>query len=194
MYSEFCTSCRQLNLQLAPFEAGLTLVRLTCGSHNLRMLRPCSSDWSRKGFGAPCPWKHPWSERSTSEDPMATKVMTVGRNRNSHLGHIWVPKKGNLKCEKSHWYSLLVQIHTILIAMVKKMHTHTTGIYRYGHWLQQQLGFLLISRMLGVMTGCWDSHRHVRLIVLGVEFFHAGIGDLFSAMLQSTSTTVIDLG
>lgn len=48
--------------------------------------------------------------------------------------------------------------------------------------------------MLGVMTGCWDSHRHVRLIVLGVEFFHAGIGDLFSAMLQSTSTTVVDLG
>ena len=48
--------------------------------------------------------------------------------------------------------------------------------------------------MLGVMTGCWDSYRHVRLIVLGVEFFHAGIGDLFSAMLQSTSTTVIDLG
>ena len=166
--------------------------RLTCGSHNLRMLRQCSSDWSRKGFGAPCPWKLPWSERSTSEDPMATgEGYDCWKESKLTFG---TPKKGNLKCEKSHWYSPSSTNSYNFDCNGQKMHTHTTGIYRYGHWLQQQLGFLLISRMLGVMTGCWDSHRYVRLIVLGVEFFHAGIGDLFSAMLQSTSTTVIDLG
>ena len=119
------------------------------------------------------------------------ETMTVGRNRSSYLGHIWVPKKGHLKGEKSHWYSPSSTNSYNFDCNGQKIHTHTTGIYRYGHWLQQQLGFLL---MLGAMTGCWDSHRYVRLIVLGVEFFHAGIGDLFSAMLQSTSTTVIDLG
>ncbi len=48
--------------------------------------------------------------------------------------------------------------------------------------------------MLGVLIGFLNSLiGHFRL-VLGVEFFHAGIGDLFPAMLQSTSTAVVYLG